>query len=207
MRIWRRTASAGRKADFDSEIRRIMTAPGPEGRVCDDCAIKCDTCGSISCQCMCHSQCPEAPARLSSDPEHFPIEAGIAPLVFEMKRDGECTPCWSCEGHTQLDGSLWKIPRVWFYCPSMVHLRLIGRSVHALSTAGKIHAPWQVVVTHSDPGNIDTTFSLEPALLPATSVSLNDLQADVLVIAAAWPDFLKHGAQSLSRTVIDGPEH
>ena len=155
----------------------------------------------MSCQCMCHCECPDAGKLLSSDPEKFPIEAGIVPLVYEMKREGSCVPCWSCEGHERPDGSLWKIPRVWFYCSSMAQLRLIGSAAHAMFVAKKLKTPWQVVITHSDPGNVDTTFSLEPNLDPDNPVTLTDLRADILSLAKEYADFLKSEAGLLSLSV------
>jgi len=58
---------------------------------------------------------------------NFPIESGIAPLVFELKRLGVFEPCWSCEGHNDPGGNLWKIPRVWFYCDSVV--QVLGKTL------------------------------------------------------------------------------
>lgn len=184
------------------ELREIIANQGAQSRVCGEtCTMICTDCGSMSCQCMCHCECPEAGKRLSSDPEKFPIEAGIIPLVYEMKREGSCVPCWSCEGHERHDGSLWKIPRVWFYCSSMVHLRLVGSGAHAMFIAKKLKAPWQVVITHSDPGNIDTTFSLEPKFNPDSQVGLGDLRADVLALAKGFSGFLKSEAGLLTRSV------
>ena len=36
---------------------------------------------------------------LSSDPERYPIEPGIVPLVFALRGLRVFEPCWSCEGH------------------------------------------------------------------------------------------------------------
>lgn len=203
MRISRRAISTNREADFENEIQDILSASSRNGRVCsEDCTIACEACGSTVCQCMCHSECHDAPTLLSSDPDRFPIEARIVPLVFEMKQEGTCSPCWSCEGHNRPDGSLWKIPRVWFYSPSVTHLRLIGSGIHTLFLERKTNAAWQVVITHSDPDNIDTTFSLEPALSSDTVLSLCELQADIRIIAETWSDFLKHEARKLAQTVI-----
>lgn len=187
--------------DLARELREVVANQGAQGRVCsENCDMICKDCGSMSCQCMCQCECPDAGKRLSSDPEKFPIEAGIVPLVYEMKREGTCIPCWSCEGHERPDGSLWKIPRVWFYCSSMVHLRLLGSGAHAMFVAKKINAPWQVVITHSDPSNVDTTFSLEPYLEPDSEVSLADLRSDVLTLAKGFSNLLKAEASILSRS-------
>lgn len=185
--------------DLTRALRKIVSNQGAQGRVCGEtCTMVCTDCGSMSCQCMCQCDCPEAGKQLSTDPEKFPIEAGIVPLVYEMKREGTCIPCWSCEGHEHPDGSLWKIPRVWFYCSSMVHLRLIGNGVHALFISQKLKAQWQVIITHSDPGNADTTFSLEPCPDPEAKVTLDDLRADVLTLAKEFSILLKSEARLIS---------
>lgn len=183
-------------------LREIIANQGAQGRVCGGtCTMICSDCGSMSCQCMCQCECPDAGKRLSSDPENFPVEDRIVPLVYEMKREGTCVPCWSCEGHEHPDGSLWKIPRVWFYCSSMIHLRLIGSGAHAMFVARKLKTPWQVVITHSDYGNVDTTFSLEPKLDPESKITLTDLREDVLALAKGFSGLLKTEAGLLSRAV------
>ncbi len=132
---------------------------------------------------MCSPNCPEAPNALTSDPENYPIETGIVPLVFEMTRLGIFEPCWSCEGHLNTSGKLWKLPRVWFYCESMVHIRLLVDGLKDMELAGKLTNKWQVVVTFSDPDNPETTFSLEPVLESEAPSILPKLQADANVIA------------------------
>jgi len=202
MRIKPGEPSPGDHSAFEAEISKVIANPGVEGRVCGKtCTIRCSACGSLSCQCMCHCECPDASARLSSDPVRHPLEPGIVPLVFAMKRDGGCTPCWSCEGHEKLDGAICKIPRVWFYCQSNIYLRLINEGVSGLHAAKQIHAPWHIVITHSDPGNADTAFSLEPVLPPDSEITLNQLRADILTIAKAFTGFVKMRARSLGQSV------
>ena len=105
----------------------------------------------------------------------------VAPLGFELKKLGVFHPCWSCEGHTNGAGHLWKIPRIWFYADSVVHIRALADAVDRLAHARQLFAPWRVVLTHSDGANPDTTFSLEPEA-PADA-ALDDLQADLRVMA------------------------
>ncbi|MDJ0949419.1 MAG: hypothetical protein QNJ94_10900 [Alphaproteobacteria bacterium] len=119
---------------------------------------------------------------LSSDPNGYPLEAGIAPLVFEFNRLGVFDPCWSCEGHIGTDGDLWKVPRVWFYAESVVHVRVLAECLQDLSIAGRLNGTWQVVVTYSDSDNADTAFSLEPVVKDPIP-SLGALQRDVATIA------------------------
>jgi hypothetical protein len=129
----------------------------------------------------CHRFCRAAPQRLSSDPLS-PIEPQIAPLVFELKRLGVFHPCWSCEGHNDAAGQIWKRPRVWFYAESVVHIRALAEAVDRLFATGRVSACWRVVLTHSDADNPDTTFSLEPDL-DGTVYGLSVLQADARALA------------------------
>jgi hypothetical protein len=99
---------------------------------------------------------------LSSEGARYPIEPGVVGLVFEMKRLGVFTPCWSCEGHPQPDGTPHKLPQVWFYSDSLLHVRLLAAGVSKLKRDGRLSTPWQVAVTYSDPENPETTFALEP---------------------------------------------
>ncbi|MBL4615627.1 MAG: hypothetical protein JKY27_12235 [Magnetovibrio sp.] len=130
----------------------------------------------------CHRMCSWAPLRLSSEPQDAPLETGIVPLVFELKKLGVFEPCWSCEGHNDAQSVLWKHPRVWFYSDSVVHVRALSIALNKLFANGALSAPWVVMVTFSDADNPDTTFSLEPSSLVA-GAKLVDLKADVGVIA------------------------
>jgi len=129
----------------------------------------------------CHRHCAAAPTRLSSEGERDPIEPLIAPLVFELRKLGVFYPCWSCEGHTNAAGELWRIPNVWFYSDSVVHVRALADVVSHLYAARQLSARWHVVLTYSDAANPDTTFSLQPD--PAAGSSLGALQRDLQVMA------------------------
>lgn len=200
MRITRRGPSKDRSISLGRDIAAAAAARAVDGRVCGDaCAKRCAQCGSMRCQCSCSPRCPDAARALSVDPQRYPIESAILPLVYEMKRLGLFVPCWSCEGHARPDGTLWKVPRVWFYCDSMVHLRLLTDGLGRLKHAGTIKSPWQVVVTFSDSDNPETTFSLEPALQPGETVSLRALQDDVSAIARSLQSMINVEARSLER--------
>ncbi len=191
MRIERRDSTPDRTRRLSDEIAEAAVPEGIDGRVCSQtCAVICPGCGSTGCQCACSAHCPEAPRALSSDPDKYPVEPGIMPLVFEMKRLDMFRPCWSCEGHLHPDGSLWKVPRVWFYCDSMVHIRLLADGLKDMESSGLIRAPWQVVVTFSDSDNPETTFSVEPAQFPGSNFRLPMLQKDVAAIAGSLREMM-----------------
>ncbi len=175
MRIEPRQDSATRKRTVAREVRRAHALGPMLEPVC------CPHCADYRAAAGCHRYCPAAPRRLSSEGEHSPIEPLVAPLVFELKKLGMFHPCWSCEGHADSDGGLQKIPRVWFYADSVVHIRSLAEAVHQLFGASRLSVRWQVVLTYSDPDNPDTTFSLEPEF--AAGLSLAALQKDLRVMA------------------------
>ncbi len=164
-----------RKSHVVHEVRRAHALGPIPDPVC------CSHCADYAPSARCHRYCPAAPRRLSSEGERSPVEPLVAPLVFELKKLGVFHPCWSCEGHVDQAGKMRNVPRVWFYADSVVHVRGLAEAVTRLLNARRLSARWQVVLTHSDADNPDTTFSLEPEL--AADNSLDLLQADLRVMA------------------------
>ena len=94
---------------------------------------------------------------------------------------GAFHPCWSCEGHNDAQGRLNKKPAVWFYASSVVHIRALASALDRMLHRGRLKAHWQVAVTHTDRGNPDVTFSLEPA--GDGHAPLDVLQSDLRTMA------------------------
>ncbi len=198
MQIVRRKLDPSTLSGVAQDLETAVSGRLPEGRVCSSfCSVRCTQCGSLSCQCMCSPDCPEAPQALSSDPDNFPIEAGITSLVFELKRLAVFEPCWSCEGHNDKSGNLWKTPAVWFYCSSALQLRLLNDAIKSLENAGHLASGWQISITHSDPENAETTYALVPAAPLAEGITLADLQADTSAIALLLHGTLREQASNL----------
>lgn len=182
MKIERKKGDRRANAGVLADLEKASSAGVTEGRICSpECDAVCPSCSSTSCACCCSSDCAHIPVVLTSDP-NFPIETMIAPLAFELKRLGVFEPCWSCEGHNDHDDKLWKIPRVWFYCDSVVHVRLLSDVLKELEIDELINGPWQVRLTFTDEDNPATTFSLEPEIGPGPELSLKVLQEDVKAI-------------------------
>lgn len=175
MKIQRHKDGPLEKENLRGELAEILHSGKSDQPVCGP---SCTRPGPYNCS----RDCPEIARALSSDPDKFPLETRIAPLAFELKRLEVFEPCWSCEGHNGPDGSLWKIPRVWFYCRSVVHLRVLAESIKELHLQKKLTAPWHIVITFSDNDNTDTAFSLEPSL-DQIRPSLEAIQKDIDVIA------------------------
>jgi len=198
MKIERRTNDRRDDAGVRAELARVSFLSVCRERVCGpSCTVVCPTCSMTACGCNCSSKCPDIPAHMTTDP-NFPIESGIAPLVFEMKRLGVFEPCWSCEGHNDPNGNLWKIPRVWFYCDSVVQVRLLSDVIKNLKVDQLTVATWQVCLTFSDDDNPATTFSLEPEIGPGAQFGLAELQSDIQAITDFLPSKMAEKAKHLA---------
>ena len=191
------------------EIEALLTMPDTDQlRPCPGCDIPCPHIGSLTCGCGCAPDCPDAPAKMSSEPDEFPIEAGIVPLVFAFHRLRLCPPYWSCHGHAGGDGKLIRLPRLWFYSRSVVYPRLVHLYLGELNAKGKLRVPWKVTVTFSDTGNADTGFSLEPDLnLVPEQPALGPLRADLEIIARdLFAGVRRFAGDLLARLSQDGAE-
>jgi hypothetical protein len=198
MRIDRRILSPQARARVSEELAAAIAAKSVAGRICGDhCSHVCSSCGAVSCQCSCSPFCPQAASALSSDPAH-PVEPAIAPLVFEMKRFRWFAPCWSCEGHADAKGAVWRAPTVWFYAEAQLHVRLLATGLARLAHAGRLSTPWRIVVTHSDAENLETTYALEPALAGSEGPDLSSLQRDVYEISRSLREIMETAGAELS---------
>lgn len=192
MKIEQRASDQRQKERAREELSALLDA----GNGAPPCATTCPKASHTDCS----RSCPDIPRRLSSDPEKHPLEPLIAPLVYELQRLQVFHPCWSCEGHYGPDGSLWKVPRIWFYCESPVHVRALAGTVRQLELDRSLHASWQVVLVPWDHTNPDCCFSLEPSeTKPDTS--LQALQADITTIAARLHETMRKVAGDLKRAI------
>lgn len=174
-------------------LRRFLE--GAVGRPCPGCVKVCHRCGSVGCLCTCGPDCPDAPLALSSDPDKFPIETGIVPLVLAVRRAGLGEPCWSCEGHLNPQGTLWKRPSVWFYAAHQVYPDLIAQHLSVLAGDGRLRRRWRVALIATEHVTA-TTFAIEPDAGDESAQALEDLRRDARVIA----DTLPTGARSLAHS-------
>ena len=173
------------------------------GRPCPGCETRCTTCGSISCQCNCSPDCAQAPGALSSDPEKFPIEAGIVPLVYAMRETEIGEPCWSCEGHPDAEGRTDKLPQIWFYVRHQVYPDLLARYLWRLQFRGQIRNRWIVTVAPTD-NSIDTTFAISPDP-NSDKLDLSALRQDIRVIGERMPaelaELAKNGMEQIDEHI------
>jgi len=145
---------------------------------------------------VCSSKCPDAPRALSIEPDRYPIEPKVTPLVFELKATRVMQTCWPCEGHMSPEGELWKVPQVSFYSPSAIYPKLLLNHINQLKMHKKIAYDWVVVL--SDYGQTwGVTYTIEPKLDSAKPPRLGLLQNDLLVISDNLSNSIKNEARKL----------
>ncbi len=176
------------------------------GRPCPECAVACPCSGSSSCACACSPSCREARRQLSSEPEKFPIEAGIRPLVYALNTITGCQTIWSCEGHEGPDGRLYRLPAVWFYPggdgdgrPQLLPL-LLSDHLAGLERAGQLSCRWQIRIGCWSQLPV-IAYGLEPHGHPDSPVSLKRLHNDIEVIADGLGRGLRQAAERWIRLV------
>jgi len=144
----------------------------------------------------CTSKCKAAPAALSSDPIKFPLEKTVVPIVFELMSTRVIQPCWSCEGHFNHLGELWKIPQINFYSDSPIYPQLLLRYLKSLSMQKRLSYEWHIVI--ADFGQSwSFSYSLEPNLNGVSEPRLGNLQQDLTTISTDLCQNLKSIAQKM----------
>lgn len=166
------------------ELELLLSQPTVrEMRPCPSCTVPCPCSKSPTCTCACSPRCEHAPRQMSSEPDRYPIEARVVPLVYELYALKVCDPCWSCEGHCSADGLIGKIPQVWFYSRSLLYPRLVSEHLADLLFGKSLSCPWHISITYSSNRGVDTAFSIEPRLQLVDPPRLEHLQEDVQRIA------------------------
>lgn len=168
---------------LEGDLQLLLDQPMVDKkRPCPGCNVPCPCSGSRTCTCLCSQQCELVSKRLSSEPDRYPIEPKIVPLVFELYCLRVCKPCWSCEGHKLPSGEVHKLPRVWFITRSLVYPRIIADYIATLKKRRLLQNFWHICLAYS--GNrFDTAFSIEPNLGIDPSPDLERLQIESKVIA------------------------
>jgi len=176
------------------DLETLLDQPGyNEVRPCLNCMTPCPCSDSVSCTCRCGPQCREAPVMLSSEGDKYPIEGKIVGLVFGINALRISPPFWSCEGHEFQDGSIRRIPQVWFYSRSLIYPRIFSELLDGLYSKKRIVNPWHICLAYSK-NDIDTSFSMEPNVKNITNPSLKSMQQDAKNIS----EDLIHGIREIA---------
>lgn len=187
------------EASIISELEILLKQPDMnELRPCRSCDIKCESCNSTLCGCTCSANCADIPQAMSIDPERYPIEPGIAKLVFELNSLRLFQTCWSCEGHLSRNGAVNKLPRIWFYSPSPIYPQLIVQHISELSCAHKLNYKWGVQMISWN-GELYCTYSLEPVMDFTTELDIALLHSDLQIISQNFADNIRVLARNYLR--------
>lgn len=148
----------------------------------------------------CSSNCDDASEAISIEPERYPIEEHVLPVVFEMMASRLLQTCWSCEGHYDSEGKLWKLPQVCFYAATPIYPKLLTMHLYELSGQHKLSYEWQIVFVDLA-STWGVTYSLQPSLLYVDKPDLELMQKDLLHIAQGMNLSLKQHAKQMMETI------
>lgn len=147
----------------------------------------------------CSAQCDDASMALSIDPERYPIESKVVPLVFEMAASRLMQTCWSCEGHMDNNSKLWKVPQVSFYSESPIYPKLVLIHLTRLYQSKILGYRWHVVLSDFSQ-SLNLTYSIQPDLNQEEAPRLGLLQQDLQIISNEMHSKLKQIARELLQT-------
>ena len=189
-------------------LSHLLSQPTDQDeRPCPDCNIPCNCIKrSRTCGCGCGPDCANIPAQLSSEPEEFPIESHVVPLVYGLTSLRVVETCWSCQGHETTDGKQIKIPQVWFSSPNATYPELIARHLANLRSKKNLGYDWDVTINVYSPGGGATTYIIKPDLTTVIDKpDLGRLQRDLHSIAHALCFSIRCLAQDELRAINSQP--
>ena len=144
----------------------------------------------------CSPKCTDAAQALSIDPVRYPLESKVLPLVYEVMASAGLKSCWSCEGHMNTEGALWKVPQVCFYSDAPFYPQLVLMHLLDLFHAKKLKYSWHIVLSEFT-RSLDITYSIQPNLNHVSEPHLGALQSDMQVIAEDMHGKVKAIARAL----------
>ena len=189
----------------EQDLERLIAQPTAQQlRPCPNCQLPCDSDTPAHCAQNCEPSCVNAPAALSSEPEQHPVERHIVNIVFELSSLRLLQPCWSCEGHLNGQGDLWKLPQVSFYASSPLYPQLLVCYLIRLKGNKQLHYPWHISMVNFGqtwvPG-----YQLEAALNHIDEeVQLERLQQDLQTISANLAERVKQEARQMLAQIRQG---
>lgn len=144
----------------------------------------------------CSPQCSNAAEALSEDPDKFPIEDNIVPLVFELTTMRLVQTCWSCEGHVSIDGKITKMPQISFYTEKPLYAQLISKHLSKLFWQKKLQYPWEI--TLSDYGQtLELTYTIKCDISCVDEPNLQIMHQDLNAMGENLSSEIKAYAQEL----------
>lgn len=171
-------------------------------RPCQGCHKLCPKCQGNNCLCHCSAYCEYVPTALSAEPERYPLEAAIAPLVFELNRLGIIQTVWSCEGHENDAGQIVKLPQVWFYAKSPVHVQLLNVALSELKKQCRLRFAWRVALCTFQQALLPC-YTLMPDIASETLIDIRFVRQDCYALAALLYDALYNIANKQRQALLE----
>ena len=138
---------------------------------------------NITSTTQCSINCPEAAFQMSSDPDLYPIEKHVVPIVYSLYTLRLLMPCWSCEGHLDASHNISKLPKIWFYSVSPFYAKLVSQVLTDLRQKRRIKNDWIVIILPFSQSMFTLTYSIEPKSDQYSSdLELTSLQNDMSII-------------------------
>lgn len=182
----------------DQALAALRDAPSPHT------APPCANCRNHR-PALCSPRCPDAAGACSSDPQAYPVEAAVLPMVYELNALRVFQSCWSCEGHLDTQGRLWKRPQVSFYAASPACVMLLANHLQSLYRLRRLSHGWQIAFT--DYGvSLLPTYCIEPRVPDGESIHLGNLQRDLRTMSEGLGQALRMRAnQYLQQQHVSDP--
>jgi len=176
--------------DLNSLIIQPSAAQSPP---CPNCELK----ATLDMQHgVCNAGCYNAPQALSEDPLRYPIEEFVVPLVFELTSMRLVQTCWSCQGHLDIDGKIWKLPQVSFYSKKAIYSQLLCNYLSRLHWHKILKYPWEVVLTNYG-RTWDITYTIRCDISQISKPNIQLMHQDLLRMAENLSEVIKDDARSL----------
>jgi len=174
------------KQDIIDALGQLIQQPtATDSPPCPNCQ-RTDT-GDLGCS----YSCENAPTALSEEPDKFQIEPSVVPLVFELTTLRLVQTCWSCEGHTSVNGEILKMPQVSFYAEKPVYAQLISQYVNELYIKKKLQYPWEVALSDYRQ-TLQVIYILKCNTSAINEINLDILQQDLLIMAENLSNEIKN---------------
>ena len=106
----------------------------------------------------------------------------MVPLVYALAQSGVFQPFWSCEGHADPNGEIYRLPQVWFYAASQVHIQLLIEKIASLCSQKLVAIDWRINLTYSQDEFLPA-YSLAPQVTEDSSHNLSEMQQELAIIA------------------------
>lgn len=170
-----------------ADLQLLLEQPSDkQERPCPGCRLTFPNDPSVTSTKNCSCRCPYAPQMMSSDPDKYPIESNIVPIVYALFTMRQMMPCWSCEGHIDNKGNIIKLPKIWFYSVSEFYPKMVASYLSDLKGKHITKNEWMVSILPFSQSMFTVTYSIEPKVIDIKLLALPSLHKDIILIGQGF---------------------